>query len=127
MDVDEERSLGNGSPSHVEAAVNGFSAAPDAVAQHPPPRGPAVRASRRGAADRLPIIDMHLHALAADEQGPPPVAMCTPIEPFPAWDPHAAYGDTFMAMLKKPPCEDPVWSPTTDDELMRETPRPAGC
>jgi predicted TIM-barrel fold metal-dependent hydrolase len=64
---------------------------------------------------------MHLHALAADEQGPPPVAMCTPIEPFPAWDPQAPYAETFMAMLKTPPCEDPVWSPTTDDELMRET------
>ena len=34
-----------------------------------------------------PVIDMHLHALAADSQGPPPLAMCTPIEPFRAWDP----------------------------------------
>ena len=30
-----------------------------------------------------PIIDMHLHALAADDQGPPPLAMCTPIAPMP--------------------------------------------
>lgn len=33
--------------------------------------------------ERLPVIDMHLHALAADAQGPPPVAICTPINPFP--------------------------------------------
>ena len=63
---------------------------------------------------RLPIIDMHLHALAANAQGPPPVAVCTPIDPFPAWDPAQPYGATFMAMLKKPPCADPTWSPMTD-------------
>lgn len=26
-----------------------------------------------------------------------------------------------MAMLKQPQCDDPVWSPTTDDEVMRQT------
>jgi predicted TIM-barrel fold metal-dependent hydrolase len=68
-----------------------------------------------------PIIDMHLHALAADSQGPPPLAMCTPIEPFRAWDPAAPYGATFMAMLKQPSCKDPVWSPKTDQEVMTQT------
>ena len=38
------------------------------------------------AAERPPIIDMHLHALPADAQGPPPVALCTPIPAFEAWD-----------------------------------------
>lgn len=70
---------------------------------------------------RLPIIDMHLHALAANAQGPPPVAVCTPIDPFPAWDPAQPYDATFIAMLKKPPCADPVWSPMTDRELMQQT------
>jgi hypothetical protein len=70
---------------------------------------------------QLPIIDMHLHALAADAQGPPPVGICTPIDPFPAWDPAEPYGATFMAMLKQPPCDDPVWSPRTDEELMLQT------
>lgn len=69
----------------------------------------------------LPIIDMHLHALPADHQGPPPVAICTPINPFPAWDPAQPYGTVFMAMLKQPSCEDPVWSPQTDSELMEQT------
>lgn len=73
------------------------------------------------AQDRHPIIDVHLHALPADDQGPPPVAICTPIESFPAWDPAEPYSASFMAMLKEPPCEDPVWSPTTDEELMSET------
>ncbi len=73
------------------------------------------------AQERLPIIDMHLHALAADQQGPPPLAMCTPIYPFPVWDQTRSYGETFMAMQKDPPCPDPVWSPMTDDEIMEQT------
>ena len=73
------------------------------------------------AQERLPVIDMHLHAYAADAQGPPPVAICTPIDTFPAWDPAQPYGATFMAMLKQPPCDDPVWSPLTDEALMNET------
>lgn len=69
----------------------------------------------------LPIIDMHVHALAANDQGLPPVAVCTPINPFPVWDPAQPYEATFMGMLKKPPCDHPVWSPMTDEALMTET------
>lgn len=69
----------------------------------------------------LPIIDMHLHAMAADAQGPPPVGICAPFDPFPAWDPAQPYDAAFMAMLKQPPCDDPVWSPETDEEVMRQT------
>ena len=74
-----------------------------------------------GAQERLPILDMHLHALPADHQGPPPLAMCTPFEHMPTWDPVAPYGETFMAMFKQPPCDDPVWSPETDEEVMTQT------
>ena len=73
------------------------------------------------AQDGLPIIDMHLHAYPADAQGPPPIAMCTPMPEFPAWDPAVPYGPKFMGMMKDPPCDDPVWSPETDDALMQET------
>jgi predicted TIM-barrel fold metal-dependent hydrolase len=47
--------------------------------------------------------------------------MCTPIYPMPVWDPAVPYGETFMAMLKDPPCPDPVWSPMTDTEVMEQT------
>jgi uncharacterized protein len=77
---------------------------------------PAARAQRRE-----PIIDVHMHALAANEQGPPPLAMCTPSPQFPSWDPKTLYADAFLAKLKNPPCPDPVWSPTTDEEVMSET------
>ena len=33
----------------------------------------------------LPVIDVHLHALPADSQGPPPLAMCVPTASWPAW------------------------------------------
>lgn len=38
------------------------------------------------AAIRDPIIDVHMHALHADDQGPPPMGMCTPIVSMPVWD-----------------------------------------
>jgi hypothetical protein len=70
---------------------------------------------------RQPIIDVHMHALAADAQGPPPLAMCTPSPDYPGWDPATPYGDRFIARLKKPACRDPIWSPATDDEVMTQT------
>ena len=73
------------------------------------------------AQSRPPILDMHMHASAADDQGPPPLAMCTPIPSFPVWDPSQPFGPAFIAQLKKPACPDPIWSPTTDDALMKET------
>jgi predicted TIM-barrel fold metal-dependent hydrolase len=73
------------------------------------------------AQQRDPIIDMHMHALAANAQGPPPLAMCTPFPEYWGWDPATAYGEVFVARLKKPTCADPIWSPTTDDEVMNQT------
>ena len=74
-----------------------------------------------GAQERPPIIDMHMHALAADSQGPPPLAMCTPIDPLPTWDPSQPCEQTFLEILKNPRCPDPVWSPKTDEEVMTQT------
>ena len=73
------------------------------------------------AQQRAPIIDVHMHALAADAQGPPPLGMCAPFPEYPAWDPSTPYGALFIANLKKPACADPIWSPTTDDEVMNQT------
>jgi hypothetical protein len=81
----------------------------------------ALVAGATSAQQPLPILDVHVHAMTADAQGPPPLGLCTPINPFPAWDPKAPYGATFMAMFKEPPCADPVWSPKTDQELMTQT------
>lgn len=71
--------------------------------------------------EREPIIDVHMHALAADAQGPPPLAMCTPFPEYAPWDPATPYRDLFMVKVKKPACADPIWSPTTAEELMKQT------
>lgn len=73
------------------------------------------------AQQREPIIDVHMHALAADAQGPPPLGMCAPFPEYPAWDPTTPFGDLFIATLKTPACADPIWSPITDDDLMKQT------
>lgn len=70
---------------------------------------------------RPPIIDMHVHALAADDQGPPPLAMCTPLYPMPQWDQKTPWIEAFIGTFKQPACSDPVWSPKTDDELRQRT------
>ncbi len=62
-----------------------------------------------------------MHALKPDAQGPPPLGMCTPIDPCPAWDPAEAWGDVFLRLFKNLPCADPIWSPTTDAEMLAQT------
>ena len=69
----------------------------------------------------LPVIDMHLHASVADANGPPPLALCVPVQEHAVHDPRKPWPATFMEWQKNPPCSDPVWSPGTDEELMQET------
>lgn len=68
-----------------------------------------------------PVIDMHLHASTADANGPPPLALCVPIMEWPVRDPQRSWAEDFIGWQKEPPCPDPVWSPQTDEALMRET------
>jgi uncharacterized protein len=68
----------------------------------------------------LPVIDMHLHANAADAQGPPPLAVCVG-GPWPVWDQRTPWPQVFLDWAKKPRCAAPVWSPATDDALRTET------
>ena len=69
----------------------------------------------------LPIIDMHLHANSASSQGPPPLGFCSPAI-FPTLDPgKQSWGTVFMESFKNPPCDNPIWSPMTDDEVMNQT------
>lgn len=67
-----------------------------------------------------PVIDVHLHAMSATSQGPPPLGMCTPL-PNLRLDPTTAWPEVFLGLLKNPPCADPIWSPLTDEELQRRT------
>lgn len=73
------------------------------------------------AARPQPVIDMHMHAMGAADQGPPPMGMCTPFDAFPVWDQRQPYLDIFAERFKKPSCADPVWSPMTDQALLDQT------
>lgn len=79
-----------------------------------------LSAERVRAGAPAPVIDVHVHAALAASEGPPPMAMCTPLTP-PAWDPARPYEETFLAALKNPQCDDPIWSPETDVEVMERT------
>jgi len=68
---------------------------------------------------RLPIIDMHLHAYAANENGPPPLGLCVPILPHLA--PLDPGREVFRAVAKAPPCSHPIWSLLTDQGVMDQT------
>lgn len=69
-----------------------------------------------------PILDMHLHAYGADENGPPPVALCVPVFPaLPPPVPGKPWPDVFIGAMKEPPCNDPVWSSKDDAELKAQT------
>ncbi|HZI59190.1 MAG TPA: amidohydrolase family protein [Pyrinomonadaceae bacterium] len=67
---------------------------------------------------KLPIIDMHMHARTAAHYGPPPQPMCAPVDRMPLWDPKEPWLD---ALSKSEVCKNPVWSPKTDEEVMRQT------
>lgn len=68
-----------------------------------------------------PIIDVHLHALHADDQGPPPVVVCAPYDAIPIRDAHAGASDYFRDTFKTARCAHPLWSASTDDALRTQS------
>ena len=58
------------------------------------------------APQRLPIIDMHMHAKGAADFGPPPVRLCLPV---------TVHGVT------DPQCPEPILSPATDEAMIKQT------
>ena len=77
-----------------------------------------ISAIPASAQKRPPILDMHMHARAADHYGPPPLPICAPVDRMPVWD----QSKTFLETLEKfEGCKKPVWSPKTDEEVLRQT------
>ena len=70
----------------------------------------------------LPVIDMHLHALHANDQGPAPISVGAPFRDLGINDPKNDYRKTFMTALKQNLWADKYFtSPTTDDSLKNLT------
>jgi uncharacterized protein len=65
----------------------------------------------------LPILDMHMHARVASHYGPPPQRICAPVDYMPHWDPSTP----LYSVLDAVPCENPLLSPATDDEVLSQT------
>ncbi len=68
----------------------------------------------------LPIVDMHLHASRADDNGPPPTYVCPGFEKT-AHDPRLSWEAAFSALLKTPSCASPFEGADTDQALMEST------
>lgn len=70
----------------------------------------------------LPVIDMHLHALHANDQGPAPISVGSPFRDLGINDPANNFRNTFMNALKTNAWADQfITSPTTDDSLQQLT------
>jgi predicted TIM-barrel fold metal-dependent hydrolase len=68
-----------------------------------------------------PIIDVHLHTMAANSQGPPPLALCLPTTTFGSVASGRTLAAEMLSAYRDPPCADPLWSPESDQELMAAT------
>ncbi len=70
----------------------------------------------------LPVIDMHLHALHANDQGPAPLSVGAPFRDLGINDPKDDFRKVFMQALKTNMWADKfITSPTTDDSLKQMT------
>jgi uncharacterized protein len=70
----------------------------------------------------LPVIDMHLHALHANDQGPAPLSVGAPFRDLGINDPKEDFRKVFMKALKTNMWADQhITSPTTDDSLKQMT------
>lgn len=70
----------------------------------------------------LPVIDMHLHALHANDQGPAPLSIGAPFTNLGINDPKDDFRTVFMQALKtKMWADHHITSPATDDSLREMT------
>ena len=79
---------------------------------------PLLQAQKRP----LPVIDMHLHALHANDQGPAPLSIGAPFQDLGLNDPKDDFREVFMKALKtKMWADHHLTSPSTDDSLRQMT------
>lgn len=79
---------------------------------------PVERPAVESAPQRLPVLDMHMHARTAAFYGTPPQPICAPVERMPRWDQRKPMWEDDTA---PPPCRAPLLSPTTDAALLADT------
>lgn len=82
--------------------------------------GAAKKSADRGPYDG-PVIDMHLHAAAADGNGPAPNAICPGVAAMLEYDPRQPWPAKLMELITDPPCDEPLRGPATDEEVRDQT------
>lgn len=70
----------------------------------------------------LPILDVHIHASTADENGPPGLGICPELMMLlPPRDPAKPWTEQFMGSFAEPKCESPVYGAPTDAAVLSQT------
>lgn len=64
---------------------------------------------------------MHLHAISASLNGPPPTPICAPPTEMPYYDPSQNWIENFFAWLNNPNCENILPGAKSNEELMTLT------
>ena len=71
--------------------------------------------------ERAPIIDMHLHAIPYDVNGPQQASFCYPASKMiPYMDASQDGMDVFMEAMSNPPCDNPMLSAESDEALFQD-------
>jgi uncharacterized protein len=65
----------------------------------------------------LPIIDMHLHSISVDANGPVPTGIGRGNPGYPDFDPEKPWMQTFLDWMANPNGENPIVSPISNNEL----------
>jgi predicted TIM-barrel fold metal-dependent hydrolase len=69
-----------------------------------------------------PVLDVHLHAGTADQNGPPGMSICHEMMKYiPTPDPSVPWPALFMEFAKNPSCDNPITGSATDSELLDDT------
>ncbi len=73
------------------------------------------------AQEKLPVIDMHLHAHGADLNGPPPTTICAPPMEMPFHDPEKPWATAYGEWLQDSDCATAITGAKTNEELREKT------
>lgn len=82
---------------------------------------PSEEASQQAAAYTGPVFDVHLHAVPASQNGPPPTGVCVGVSRNLRYDPATPWAAAMGQIMSEPACENPIWGPETDQEVMEQS------
>ncbi len=68
-----------------------------------------------------PVIDVHLHASGAEDNGPAPNAVCPGIAADLRYTGDPPWPAAMVEIMMNPQCEEPIRGPATDAEVMNQT------